>query len=79
MIYPLLSTEEAITFLAGGRAPAGVRRVLRRRLYGWAKDGLIVNHGGSQRGRALWDSGELDCVRQARNALPYDQTQAVTP
>lgn len=54
MTPTLLCTEDMITYLVGTSTPE-VRAVVRERLYDWRRDGRILNMGGIQRNRAMWD------------------------
>lgn len=61
MTPTLLCTEDMVTYLVG-ESSTEVRAVVRERLYDWKRDGKIHNHGGTQRGRAMWNPREVLAV-----------------
>lgn len=59
-----LGTFDAVTYLFGD-VSVGMRRVLTRWIYNWARSGVVTNYGDAK--KALWDVEELKrAARQIR-------------
>lgn len=74
-----VDTYDAVTYLAGDRVnevTPGVRRIMSRWLYNWAREGKITNYGSSA--KAMWDLAEvLDAYRHS--VRPYTKRQSSAP
>lgn len=67
-VSELITTAEAVALIAGPDADAAARARAVNRLRTWRKRGLVTNHGGDRRGRALWPLGDV----QERLSDPLD-------
>ena len=72
-----LGTYDVVTMLLGAASyDAGMRRVMNRWVYNWAREGKITNYGDSK--KAVWDSQEV-LDQYARYVGTYDYNGEARP